>query len=370
MSARPLRVLHLLNTVRETGNGIINTAIDLAWGQAQRGHDVHMASGGGGFESRLAGWGVTHHALDQRRGPVTLLRAAARLRALLAELRPDVVHAHMMTGAVLARAVRSGRPPRGPLLVGHVHNVYQRSARLMALADIVLCCGTAVRATMRARGVAEEKLRVVLNGTVGSPRLPDAATVEPATLEHPAIVTVAGMNARKGIDELLQAFGTIAAAHPGAHLYLVGDGPERARFEAVARATDARAGTRTGAAASRVHFAGFQRDPMPYLRAADVFVLASRRESFPIVIGEARAAGCAIVATDVDGVRESLDDGRAGVLVPARDPAALAAAIDALLADPAKRAAQAAAGREGLAHYHVQRMVDETVAVYRTSLAC
>lgn len=366
MSERPLRVLHLLNTVRETGNGIINTAIDLAWGQAQRGHEVHLASGGGEFAARLAGWGITPHALDQRRGPVTLLRAAARLRALLAALRPDVVHAHMMTGAVLARAVRSGRPPRGPLLVGHVHNVYQRSARLMALADVVLCCGTAVRATMRARGVREEKLRVVLNGTVGSPRLPDAATVAPAALSHPAVVTVAGMNARKGIDELLQAFERIAATHPGAHLYLVGDGPERARFESVARTMDARA----GAAVSRVHFAGFQRDPMPYLRAADVFVLASRRESFPIVIGEARAAGCAIVATDVDGVRESLDDGRAGVLVPARDPAALAAAIDTLLSDPVTRAAQAAAGREGLGHYRVQRMVDETVAVYRTSLAC
>lgn len=361
MSARPLRVLHLLNTVRETGNGIINTAVDLAWGQAQLGHAVHMASAGGEFESRLAGWGVTHHALDQRRGALSLLRAGSRLRGLLDTLRPDVVHAHMMTGVVLARAVRRSRAQGGPMLVGHVHNVYQRSARLMGLADVVLCCGTAVRATMRTRGIADARLRVVLNGTVGSPRLPDADRVTPAALSHPAIVTVAGMNARKGIDELLAAFERIAPAHPGAQLYLVGDGPERARFENVAR---------TGAVAARVHFAGFQRDPMPYLRAADVFVLASRRESFPIVIGEARAAGCAIVATDVDGVRESLDDGRAGVLVPARDPAALAIAIDRLLSDPALRARQAAAARVGLEHYRVQRMVGETLALYREFLAC
>lgn len=361
MSARPLRVLHLLNTVRETGNGIINTAVDLAWGQAQLGHAVHMASAGGEFESRLAGWGVTHHALDQRRGALSLLRAGSRLRGLLDTLRPDVVHAHMMTGVVLARAVRRSRAQGGPMLVGHVHNVYQRSARLMGLADVVLCCGTAVRATMRTRGIADARLRVVLNGTVGSPRLPDADRVTPAALSHPAIVTVAGMNARKGIDELLAAFERIAPAHPGAQLFLVGDGPERARFENVAR---------TGAVAARVHFAGFQRDPMPYLRAADVFVLASRRESFPIVIGEARAAGCAIVATDVDGVRESLDDGRAGVLVPARDPAALAIAIDRLLSDPALRARQAAAARVGLEHYRVQRMVGETLALYREFLAC
>lgn len=361
MNARPLRVLHLLNTVRETGNGIINTAVDLAWGQARLGHEVHVASGGGEFESRFAEWGISHHALDQRRGPVTLLRAAGRLRALLAELRPDVVHAHMMTGVVLARAVRRPRARGGPLLVGHVHNVYQRSARLMALADVVLCCGTAVAATMRARGVAPGRLRIVLNGTVGSPRLPDAATVPPAALAHPAIVTVAGLNTRKGIEELLQAFERVAARHAGAHLYLVGDGPERARFETVARA---------GAATDRVHFTGFLRDPMPHLRAADLFVLASRRESFPIVIGEARAAGCAIVATDVDGVRESLDGGRAGVLVPPRDAVALADAIGRLLDDPALRARQAAAALEGLEHYRVERMVGETVALYREALAC
>ena len=361
MRARPLRVLHLLNSVRETGNGIINTAVDLAWGEARLGHAVHVASAGGEFESRFAAWGVTHHALDQRRAPMVLLRAAQHLRGLLDALRPDVVHAHMITGAVLTRAVRRPRARSGPLLVGHVHNVYERSARLMALADVVLCCGTAVRTTMRARGVSAERLRVVLNGTVGSPRLPGIDTVTPAALAHPAIVTVAGMNVRKGIDELLQAFERVAARHSAAHLYLVGDGPERARFEAVARA---------GAAATRVHFTGFLRDPLPHLRAADVFVLASRRESFPIVIGEARAAGCAIVATDVDGVRESLDDGRAGLLVPARDPVALADAIDRLINDPGFRAQRATAAREGLEHFRVERMVDETVALYRDALAC
>lgn len=361
MSARPLRILHLLNTVRETGNGIINTAVDLAWGEARVGHAVHVASAGGEFESRLAAWGIAHHELDQRRGPMVLLRAATRLRALLDELRPDVVHAHMMTGAVLAHLVRRPRARGGPLLVGHVHNVYERSARLMALADVVLCCGTAVRETMRARGVRADRLHVVLNGTVGSPRLPDIDTVTPATLAHPAIVTVAGMNARKGIDELLQAFERVAARHGDAHLYLVGDGPERARFEARARA---------GAAAPRVHFTGFLRDPRPHLLAADLFVLASRRESFPIVVGEARAAGCAIVATDVDGVRESLDDGRAGLLVPSRDPVALAGAIDRLLGDPELRAQWRAAARDGLERYRVERMVDDTVALYRDALAC
>jgi len=295
--------------------------------------------------------------MDQRRRPLTLWRATYRLRQLIAEHRLDVLHAHMMTGVVLARAARRPRAQGGPLLVGHVHNVYQRSARLMALADVTLCCGTMVRTVMARAGVPASKLRVVLNGTVGSPRLPDPATVEPAALAHPAIVTVAGMNERKGIPELIEAFGRLAGAHPTAQLYLVGDGPQRAEFETLAR---------TGPAAARIHFAGFQRDPMPFLRAAHVFVLASRRESSPIVIGEARAAGCAIVATAVDGVPETLDDGRAGVLVPAQDVSALAEALHGLLSDPTRRAEQAAAAREGLDRFHVTRMVDETLALYRT----
>ncbi len=344
----------MLNTVRETGNGIINTAMDLAWGQAQLGHSVSVASQGGEYETRLVEWGVAHHRIDQTRRVATLWRAAWAMRALLHETKPDVVHAHMVTGTLLASVVRGGRPP---LLVAHVHNVYQRSARWMRRADVVLCCGTSVRATMRAQGVPDTKLRVVLNGTVGSPRLRIAAEVVPAAIAKPAIVTVAGMNARKGIDELIAAFARLTDRHPGAHLHLVGDGPERSRFESVAAATSC---------AARIHFHGFQRDPMPFLRAADVFVLASRRESSPIVIGEARAAGCAIVATAVDGVPETLDDGRAGVLVPAQDVPALSDALHTLLADPARRAALSAAARQGLERFHVTRMVDETLALYRT----
>lgn len=367
-AARPLRIVHVLNTVRETGNGIINTAMDLAWGQARGGHEVHVASAGGEFESRLAAWGITHHALDQSRRPRALLRALRSLRALLESLRPDAVHAHMVTGTLLVRAARRSRAQGGPLLVAHVHNVYQRSARLMGVADVVLCCGTVVAEQMRARGVPAGKLRVVLNGTVGSPRLPAADTVPPAPLAHPAVVTVAGMNARKGISELIRAFAHVAAGQPDAQLYLVGDGPDRRRFEAEARLTPA---------AARIHFVGFQRDPMPWLRAADVFVLASHRESFPIVLGEARAAGCAIVATGVDGVPEALDDGRAGLLVQpwaadapgARDPRpTLAAALARLLGDAAERARWQAAARAGLERFRVERMVEETVALYRSGI--
>jgi glycosyltransferase involved in cell wall biosynthesis len=98
--------------------------------------------------------------------------------------------------------------------------------------------------------------------------------------------------------------------------------------------------------------------------AADVFVLASRRESFGLVLIEARQAGCAIVATDVDGVSEALDCGEAGLLVPVRDVQALASALCRILGDEAERSEWKAKARHGIESYCVQQMANEVNAVY------
>jgi glycosyltransferase involved in cell wall biosynthesis len=95
-----------------------------------------------------------------------------------------------------------------------------------------------------------------------------------------------------------------------------------------------------------------------------VFVLASRRESFGLVLIEAREAGCAIVATDVDGVAEALDGGRAGLLIPARNVRALAGALCQLLGSEDERSAWQSRAQEGIAMYRVQYMASEVRDVY------
>jgi glycosyltransferase involved in cell wall biosynthesis len=145
-----------------------------------------------------------------------------------------------------------------------------------------------------------------------------------------------------------------------ASLYVVGDGPDRAEFEAQARATPH---------ADRIHFLGFCRDPVPLLAQADVFVLASRKDPMPLVIPEAREAGCAIVATNVDGIPEGLDHGQAGILVPPRDPDALAAATVGLLTNPDELAAWRERARSNLDWLHVERTALETMRVYEEALA-
>ena len=301
-----MRILHLLNHIQEIGNGIVNVAIDLACLQAEAGHTVTMASAGGEYDRLLARYGVTHVPLDQRRQPIALLEAAGQYRTLVQTLQPDIVHAHMMTGMVLSWALR-GRSPYG--LVSTVHNEFQRSAILMGLADRVLAVSQAVAQSMAQRGIPQSKLRVVRNGTLGSPR-ERLSNLPPVVLKRPAIATLAGMYHRKGIADLITAFESLATEFPDVHLYLIGNGPDRAEFEAQAEAT---------AVVDRIHFEGYQAEPQRYLQATDIFVLASRQEPFGLVLSEAREAGCAIVASNVDGIPEALDDGKAGILVPAAD---------------------------------------------------
>jgi glycosyltransferase involved in cell wall biosynthesis len=345
-----MRILHILNDVTDRGNGIVNVAVDVAMEQARQGHTVAVASAGGEYEELLRSHGVEHIQLDQSRTSTNLPLAVFRFWQAARHFRPDVVHAHMRTGLLLATAWRR---LLGFVLVSHVHNVHERKSRLMGLAQRVVVVSDSVGETMQSYGVPRAKLRVVLNRTLGTPRMPLAT--KPAQLQHPAIVTVCGLYERKGVAELITAFTAIAAEFPAAHLYIVGDGPDADAFRAQATATGY---------AKRIHFEGFQREVQAYLRAADVFVLASRRESFALVLIEARHAGCAIIATAADGSPQALDNGRAGLLVPTENPPALANALRVMLSDDTARRAWGQRAQEGMAAFTISRMVKELQAVY------
>jgi len=134
----------------------------------------------------------------------------------------------------------------------------------------------------------------------------------------PVIIALGGLRKVKDFATLLRAFARLE--HPRARLLIIGEGKERARLTALARrlAIDA-----------RLDLPGFVADPFPFLARADLLVLSSRREGLPNALVEAMALGTPVVATDcTGGVRELLQDGRLGPLVPIGNPAALAAAID------------------------------------------
>ncbi len=348
-----MRILHLTNHIQKIGNGIVNVAVDLACLQAAYGHDVAIASAGGQYEALLASYSAQHFQLNQSRTPLNLIKAAGIYRQIIQEFQPDIVHAHMMTGSVLAGLFKNSFEYN---LVTTVHNEFQRSAVLMGLADRVIAVSNAVADSMIRRGIPKKKLRVVANGTLGSPRHPSIKDYQPLPLHRPAIATVAGMYQRKGIGELIDGFVTIADYFPDAHLYLVGDGPDRAMFEAKVQNTPF---------AHRIHFEGFQPEPQRYLLATDIFVLVSHHESFGLVLTEAREAGCAIIASDVDGIPETLDNGQAGLLIPAKDSDAVATAIEKLLSNPDQMQKWKSLGKQNIERFSAARVNKETLDVYR-----
>jgi glycosyltransferase involved in cell wall biosynthesis len=347
-----VRILHISNHVKEIGNGIVNVAVDLACLQAKEGHSVAIASAGGEYETLLKSYGIEHFQLDQSRRPLNILKAAWRFWKITQTFQPDIIHAHMMTGVVLAWTLRFSYKYA---LVATVHNAFQQSAVLMGLGDLVIVVSQAVGKLMSERGIPNKKMRVVSNGTLGSPRNRNVKEYSPKALQHPAITTVSGMYRRKGVGELIDGFAKIAEEFPDAHLYLVGNGPDRESLEKQALETGF---------ASRIHFEGFQQEPKSYLLATDIFVLVSHFDSSPLVIPEARDAGCAIIGSNVDGIPEALDHGEAGILVPAKDSHTLAVALRELLSDSQQLQWWRKQATQNLERLNVTRVHRETLAVY------
>ena len=347
-----MRILHILNDLTNRGNGIVNVAVDLAIEQAKSGHEVWMVAAKGEYGQLVQTFGISHCVLDQTRRPLTLVFATVRLGAILRKVKPDVIHAHMRTGLLLAWLL--SRVPRIPL-VAHLHNVHDSESAIMRIADRVIAVSNSVMQTMSSGQIPREKFRIVLNGPIGNVRTPPVTNLKAVPLQHPAIVTVAGMNDRKGISELIHAFTLLAEEFPQGQLYLVGDGPERQIFEAQAGASHF---------SNRIHFVGWQANPQAWMLSCDIFVLASRRESIGLALLEARQVGCAIVASDVDGIPEALAGGKAGMLVPPRQPEALADALRYLLNSKACRESLGRHAQEGLEVFTVTHMAAKVEDIY------
>jgi glycosyltransferase involved in cell wall biosynthesis len=330
----------------------VHAAVDLACAQAKLGHDVALCSEAGSFDALLAENNVVVFQIDQSRKPLTLATAVFKLANLVRRFKPDVVHAHMMTSAVASWPItRLFRIP----LITTVHNAFEKSARLMGVGDRVIAVSKAVADSMAARGISSKRIRVILNGTVGSARLTGPSPT-PKALVRPSVVCVGGLHPRKGIADLIHAFDIVRQRFPDTRLYLVGEGPTLAEYEELCRQLDCQ---------QAVVFCGAEIDPRSYLQSTDIFVLASHFDPAPLVLSEARDAGCAIIATDVDGIPEMLDNGAAGILVPPGNPQALAEQIALLLSDPDALADYKRRSRVNIGSFSTERVAKATLDVYR-----
>lgn len=175
--------------------------------------------------------------------------------------------------------------------------------------------------------------------------------------DAPLVGTVARLVPVKGLAYLLDGTRRILESAPEVTLLIVGDGDLRDELESRARALGV---------GGRVRFVGFREDAARWIAALDVFVLPSINEGMGRVLVQAMALEVPVVASRVGGMPEVTGDGDAGILVPPRDPAAIAEAVARLLGDPALRRALGKRGAERAQAFAVERMIAGLEDLYET----
>jgi len=321
---------------------------------------------GGAMAEALRAAGVAvRHAL-RLPGP---LAPAAGLLSVLRELlawRPDAVHFFLPEAYILGglAAWCAGARPR--VMSRRSLNAYQaahpRAARverwLHARTDALIGNSRAVCAKLAAEGAAAGRIGLLPNGVVTAPPARSRAEARAALGLAPealVILCVANLIPYKGHADLVEAFARARAFLPGSVLLLAGqDDGLGVALTAQAEALGV---------IDEVRILGARGDIPDLLAAADVFVLASHEEGSPNAVIEAMAAGLPAVVTDAGGSPEAV--GETGIVVPARDPVALAAALVRLGKDGALRAALGAAARQRAREaFSLEACIGRYVALY------
>ena len=334
---------------------------------AQRGAERTVFLGfpeGGALDERVREAGFESYLLASTGRP---LRAAVReVEAFLRRLSPDVVITHGykpdLVGLLAAR--RAGVPQ---LVVSHGWTGATFRVRVNEAVDKLVMRGArrvvavSHRQGQRVKdaGIRADRVVVIQNAVDVSRFAPaeEAARREieaffPSRPER--IVIAAGrLSPEKGFDDLVRAAREVVDRMPGVAFLLVGDGPLRENLAGAVRA----AGLDGNFA-----LAGFRSDLDRLLPAADLFVQSSHTEGLPNVVLEAGACAIPIVATDVGGTGEALEDGRGGFLVPPREPEQLAERIVEVLSD---RAAARRMGEEARRRIQADFTFAAKAAAYR-----
>ncbi len=365
-----LKTLHI-NT-QTTWRGGERQTLFLVEGLQQRGHEAILAARPGSplaERGRAAGIEIFPIRPFHEADPV----AVWKLARLLRKRRPDVLHMHAPHAHMLGTLASTFAPAVCRVVSRRVEfSIYRRLALGLNLikykygVDRYIAVSEAVRSVLVRDGIAADRISVVRSGIdLNAFAEQDGGETRQIRRELdvpddvPIIASIGSLEPLKGYDVLLLA-ATRVLRQRRVVFVLIGSG----RAEASLRETTLRLGIE-----GRVKFAGFQRDVLSFLRASDLYVQPSLKEGLGTSILDALCAGIPVIATDVGGIPEVVENRRHGILVPPSSAEALAKAILALLEDPELAAQLSAAGRARiLERFSVDRMVDRTIEVYAETL--
>jgi glycosyltransferase involved in cell wall biosynthesis len=385
IEAPPLAILHVITRLDRGGSS--DCTMLQAMGAARHGHRVTLACGPSHTPSPLLAEAGRQPGLDivcipwlrRELSPVDDARAFLALVRLLRARRFDIIHTHTSKAGALGRlaaALASPSPvvhqPHGHLFYGYYGRI---ASSLVVLAERLLAPLAARQVVLSWRGAEEHLARgvgrpgqftVVRSGIDLRPfrRSRDHREACRARLglrpDDIAIGTLCRLEPIKGVEDLLNGFVMAASRRPRLRLFLGGEGPLAERLLSVARAAGVE---------ERVSVTGSWWAAPDFLPALDLFALVSRNEGMGRALVEAMAAGLPIVATNVGGMPEVLQEGRAGLLVPPSDPHAIASAIARLVDQPRLARDLARRARARAIVFGAGRMGHGLLRVYREVLS-
>jgi glycosyltransferase involved in cell wall biosynthesis len=287
-----------------------------------------------------------------------------RLPALLRRERFDVIHAHKFGSNLWGTLF--GRACRVPVILAHEHNWSYDGARprvwldgqvIGRLATRFIAVSPANRERMiTLEGVPADKVLVMPTGYIPHPGPRGDIRAELGLADGAPVVGVAaGMREEKALDVLLNAHALLVQRVPGAQLVIAGDGPCRGALERQMRGLGIE---------ESVHMLGARRDVDSILRGADAGALSSDWEGMPLFVFECMATDTPIAATAVGGLPDIVENGETGLLVPPRDPGALAGALERLLTDRPLARRLAASAATHLAEYRIEAVAARFADLY------
>ncbi len=356
-----MRILHVYKDYFPVLGGIENYIKILAEAHVAAGHQVIVAVCASGAATHVEQMNGVKVIKSGRLATVASMPLSLGHPVTVARLKPDVVHVHSPypLGEISAWMLKA----RTPLVITHHSDVVRQQGWLRLYGPLLR------RVLKHARRILPTSPRYVETSPWLAP-VKEKCTIVPLGVDHqrfvpasqpfagpPTLVFVGRFRYYKGLDTLLRALVEL----PGVHLNVVGSGPMEAEWRALAA---------TLGIAGRAHFLGDipDADLMAQYHQAHIFVLPSnaRSEAFGAVLLEAMASGLPCVSTELGtGTSWVVQDGVTGRVTPAQDPPAMAAAIRAMLADPAGLAAMGSAARARVeAEFTLERMVDRVMSVY------
>jgi len=340
---RKLRVLEMIDNPF-LGGGQIHL-LSLARGLDKDRFEVVIgAQGGGPLEAaaRAGGFEFVPLAIAKKFGRGTVKAVAAQLE----ENRIDILHTHGGVAGLFGR--RAARRAGTPVVIHTIHGIHYLHYRnpllrflyvllerhLSRRTDAVVFVSEAdFRAGKKWKLAAPDRSRIIRNGADLSRRGRDLRTALRTAklkasigLTPPVVGTIARLHRQKGVEFFLRAAKSIHGAHPEARVVVIGGGPQEKRLR--------REAEKSGLGRAFL-ILGERNEARELLSLIDIFVLPSLWEGLPLVLLEAASLGKAIVATDIDGIREVIRDGETGLLVPPANPNRLAEAVIRLLDDRA-----------------------------------